>query len=396
MAPGIGHNGAPSELPQMDAMEWVLSVLTDQSWTYVERIITVCAVIVQDASTKEIRDATGVDDKHARRCKKRLLESPYMSIHPGEYTPPQSPRMRYKPCHPAFGGEVVLVGHVPLNLKNVLLKRQGNVIPIATGRAVSPGHDARPPQENPGIKPGTTRALVPEPGHNARDNPGMKPETPGIMPVTPGHEARHAGIVPGLDARNPGLMPGDNALSAKEKSPHTPLKENTTLLGKDSPSPQSTVVVVATSAARTLEVQCAELRQRLFGLDPRCEVLNRTSGGLEAYTEIAIWITQGCNVELDVVPTIEAKIKNYKSQSKRHGGIRSWGYFSDSVLEAKNRRLAGPAMRPSNGYGQSRANGTFRPSKDETHDALLELKRRKEARRQQGDFIDGSYKRIDT
>lgn len=387
--PGIGHNGAPSELPQMDAMEWVLSVLTDQSWTYVERIITVCAVIVQDASTKEIRDATGVDDKHARRCKKRLLDSPYMSIYPGEYTPPQSPRQRYKPCHPAFGGEVVLVGHVPLNLKTVLLKRQGNVITIASGKVSTPGHDARPAARNPGIMPGTSRALVPHPGHEARD-------TPGIKPAIPGHEARNPGITPGHEALNPVLMPGHNALPPKEKSPHTPLKENTTLLGKEPLTPSSPPVAATTTVAKRLEDECSELRTRLLGLDPRCEVLNRTACGLEAYTDIAIWITQGCNAELDVVPTVDAKIRLFKSQRKRQGGIRAWSYFTDAVLDAKNRRLAGPPpSRISTGYGGSRNDGTFRPNENQTWDALAELKRRKEARSQQADFIDGSYERVD-
>lgn len=49
-----------------------------------------------------------------------------------------------------------------------------------------------------------------------------------------------------------------------------------------------------------------------------------------------MWLTQGCDFELDVLPTLRAASIKHKGR-----GIASWGYFNGMVAETKAKRLAG-------------------------------------------------------
>jgi hypothetical protein len=49
-----------------------------------------------------------------------------------------------------------------------------------------------------------------------------------------------------------------------------------------------------------------------------------------------MWISQGCDLELDVIPTLQAAGKKY--HGKR---IRDWNYFTGMIAEAKAKRTAG-------------------------------------------------------
>jgi hypothetical protein len=65
-----------------------------------------------------------------------------------------------------------------------------------------------------------------------------------------------------------------------------------------------------------------------------------------------MWIREGCDLELDILPTLQAAGK------KHHGKrIRSWSYFTPMIAEAKAKRLAG---MPAVSAGQAPAAG--RPS----------------------------------
>lgn len=63
--------------------------------------------------------------------------------------------------------------------------------------------------------------------------------------------------------------------------------------------------------------------------------------GLLAVTEPRMWIEQGCDLERDIIPTLVAA-------GKRHHGkrIRSWGYFTGMVIEARDRRMRGVPASP--------------------------------------------------
>lgn len=45
------------------------------------------------------------------------------------------------------------------------------------------------------------------------------------------------------------------------------------------------------------------------------------------------WINEGCDIQKDIVPTLE-RIMSYKP------GITTFGYFTNAILEARDRRLA--------------------------------------------------------
>lgn len=63
------------------------------------------------------------------------------------------------------------------------------------------------------------------------------------------------------------------------------------------------------------------------------------SGGLQSPAEIARWVTQGCDWQLDVIPTIQAVMANRKSP------VGSWSYFTSAVFKARDTRLmAGPPI----------------------------------------------------
>lgn len=49
-----------------------------------------------------------------------------------------------------------------------------------------------------------------------------------------------------------------------------------------------------------------------------------------------MWLTQGCDFELDVLPTLRAAAVKHKGR-----GIASWAYFNGMVAETKAKRLAG-------------------------------------------------------
>lgn len=58
--------------------------------------------------------------------------------------------------------------------------------------------------------------------------------------------------------------------------------------------------------------------------------------GLLALNEPRMWLEQGCDLERDIIPTLTAAGK------KHHGKrIRSWGFFTAMIAEAKARRERG-------------------------------------------------------
>lgn len=63
--------------------------------------------------------------------------------------------------------------------------------------------------------------------------------------------------------------------------------------------------------------------------------------GLLSSATLSMWITQGCDPELDILPTITAAAVKYRGKR-----IRDWGYFTGMVGDAKAKRQAGLPARP--------------------------------------------------
>ncbi|MDE2470170.1 MAG: hypothetical protein KGL35_15835 [Bradyrhizobium sp.] len=79
-----------------------------------------------------------------------------------------------------------------------------------------------------------------------------------------------------------------------------------------------------------------------------------------------MWIAEGADLELDVIPTLEAAGK------KHHGKrIRSWQYFNQMIADAKATRLAG---LPSGTAAKSKKSaGYYRPTVSQLAEVLVEL-----------------------
>ena len=70
--------------------------------------------------------------------------------------------------------------------------------------------------------------------------------------------------------------------------------------------------------------------------------LCRQSIEMQPMSEALRWDDAGCDFEMDVLPAIAAS-----AARRRAGTVRSWGYFSGAVFEARDRRLAPvPPPRP--------------------------------------------------
>ena len=63
--------------------------------------------------------------------------------------------------------------------------------------------------------------------------------------------------------------------------------------------------------------------------------MDPTSGTLRDVSAVLRWIAAGCDLERDILPTVAGRAARHKGR-----GIRSWGYFEQPVLEAREHRLA--------------------------------------------------------
>lgn len=62
--------------------------------------------------------------------------------------------------------------------------------------------------------------------------------------------------------------------------------------------------------------------------------LNSTSAGLMVLSEPYRWLSEGCDMDLDIIPTLRAL-----GGRSEPGEIASWGYFAKAVFKAKAARL---------------------------------------------------------
>jgi hypothetical protein len=69
--------------------------------------------------------------------------------------------------------------------------------------------------------------------------------------------------------------------------------------------------------------------------------------GLAQVSQPIAWLSQGCDFETDVLPTIRAVAKNFASRNS--GKISSWAYFHSAVMQARDLRLAVPKASAATG-----------------------------------------------
>jgi len=78
--------------------------------------------------------------------------------------------------------------------------------------------------------------------------------------------------------------------------------------------------------------------------------LNEAAPNLLVMSEPIRWINGGCDWDNDIIPAVAAV-----ASKARNGAIKSWGYFTDAVFEARDRRLRpapDPVTRPSKPNGK--------------------------------------------
>lgn len=127
----------------------------------------------------------------------------------------------------------------------------------------------------------------------------------------------------------------------KERFPHTPLKENTTLHWRE---------------RANLDRLEADLLKACNGAASAA-----ASPGLLSMAEPIKWLENGCDLDLDILPTVKAR-----AHKLRPGSLKAWSYFTDAIADAKATRLK---PMPNGG---ARANYEPKPRRKTTDEMTLE------------------------
>jgi hypothetical protein len=101
----------------------------------------------------------------------------------------------------------------------------------------------------------------------------------------------------------------------------------------------------------------AEMSDRMMRASGKALASPATNPSLLVMSELQCWLSNGCDFELDIIPTIEAI-----SRRANGGSIGTWRYFTKAIANAKATRLAPmPA-----GEAQTKTRPSWRPkTKDE-------------------------------
>jgi biotin operon repressor len=103
-----------------------------------------------------------------------------------------------------------------------------------------------------------------------------------------------------------------------------------------------------------------KLMDRLF--EAGGKTLNRGHAGFLSLGDPLRWLDNGCDLEADIVPAIRKA-----TAAKRYGQICGWGYFTQAVLETRDRRLA-PMQTPQVARGSPSEQGNSFKSKQQLRD----------------------------
>lgn len=81
----------------------------------------------------------------------------------------------------------------------------------------------------------------------------------------------------------------------------------------------------------TDDIDATELQGQLVKAAGDC--LHRTSPQLEMVSDPLSWLSNGCDLKLDILPTLKAT-----GARRPPASVRSWSYFTEAVHEARDRR----------------------------------------------------------
>lgn len=99
------------------------------------------------------------------------------------------------------------------------------------------------------------------------------------------------------------------------------------------PAAANTSEPLAIAQELAVKLSSSELSNKLLDAGGEAMANPANSPGLIMMSEPQRWIENGCDLELDILPTIKARA--YKM---RPGSIRSWSYFTQAVADAKAAR----------------------------------------------------------
>lgn len=153
-------------------------------------------------------------------------------------------------------------------------------------------------------------------------------------------------------------------------------------------TPAAREIGFVAGATQAIDETAELLRRRLIDDDESRSILSEIRApSLMMCSDIAGWLQRGADPNLDIIPTVRARVANHRSKAR--GPIKSWSYFTESVDEARMRRTA-PAAKasPHPQSGQRRGSGRpgWRPDGSEflVEAALIE--------EENNGVINGSYK----
>jgi hypothetical protein len=121
-----------------------------------------------------------------------------------------------------------------------------------------------------------------------------------------------------------------------------------------------------------------DLRKRL--LEAGGTAINEAYAGFLVLADPIRWLDAGCDLEMDIVPAIQ---KTVAAAAKRNQKIVSWGYFSEAVQEARDRRLI-PMDKPVARTASTHANGSYRQGPPTPQDGARAIMREILARETSG------------
>ena len=316
-APGIGHNQPPPTPPQaafeMPFIEWIVDLLASEM-TAAEKVVTLAAVILQTASNDTLAQACRVDRRTVMRSKGKPARDGWLAVLPATEKG-RGYVQQFRPLHPQNG---------PVSFSDYDAQKGGRLVSLF-------------------LKGGENETLsVTEGGQNAPHNGSDEGQNAPVQGEKGGKNETLSVQKGGENVPLSCPEEGQIAPDLKEKSPHTPLKENTTTLSN------------ALAGATTLQI-AEGLRGRL--LEMGAGVLSEVSApALLGCAEIVAWIENGADPERDIVPAVrDAVAKKRGAQGRQY--IRGWGYFTPMVADAVQRRLKGFAAHAGASNGAIAADG---------------------------------------
>jgi biotin operon repressor len=127
---------------------------------------------------------------------------------------------------------------------------------------------------------------------------------------------------------------------------HKFTKENSTTLNRATAAAAIGIVTAMTSVPAAAEppspspivqpassISMRDLSDRLF--DAAGNAMRRGEPGLEVMSTPRSWVENGCDVEMDILPTVRAIAARKPPQS-----ISTWRFFTNAIADAKESRLA--------------------------------------------------------